>query len=260
MELRFSSGRATACLDETGARSEWRATTAEIRDRDAIDADSYFAQPARFRSPAIIAEPDTLMRCALAGIMRDELQFPEIEEAGDIGAIRSMLLADPFRLVIINSRLLQEMPRQFLKSIDFAAGKCAVILLVDRTDVSTAVEWCAQGVSGIIDKRMDRATFSDAIRAVCCGGQFVRRLDERLSLNAPEAIDIAQRSKRLRDRDRDVLRLIAMGLRNRDIAAKLELGEPTVKAYVGRAFATLAICNRTKAAVYANWLIDRGLL
>lgn len=49
----------------------------------------------------------------------------------------------------------------------------------------------------------------------------------------------------------DVLRLVAIGLSNKQIATRLSISEPTVKAHVSSILAKLQITGRTQAAIYA---------
>lgn len=55
----------------------------------------------------------------------------------------------------------------------------------------------------------------------------------------------------LSDRELDVLRLIARGATNQEIAERLVIGESTVKSHVGNIFSKLHLADRTQAAVYA---------
>ena len=61
----------------------------------------------------------------------------------------------------------------------------------------------------------------------------------------------------LTPRERDVLRALAFGRSNRDIAARLEIGEETVKTHVGNLLGKLGVANRAQAIVQA---LKRGLV
>lgn len=62
---------------------------------------------------------------------------------------------------------------------------------------------------------------------------------------------------RLTEREREVLRLIAQGLTNGDIAEKLHISETTVKSHVSSILSKLYLTDRTKLAVYA-W--EKGIM
>jgi two-component system response regulator DevR len=70
-------------------------------------------------------------------------------------------------------------------------------------------------------------------------------LKRRYGANAGSAISD------LTGRETDILRLIAEGLANKEIGAKLKLSEKTTKNYVSRILAKLNVSARTQAAVYA---------
>jgi len=64
--------------------------------------------------------------------------------------------------------------------------------------------------------------------------------------------------ERLSDQERRILELIAEGLTNRQIAARIHLAEKTVKNYVSNLLTKLGMQRRTQAAVYAAGLRDHG--
>ena len=57
-------------------------------------------------------------------------------------------------------------------------------------------------------------------------------------------------------RERDILRLVAQGLSNKEIAAQLCLSEKTVRNRLNEIFSKLGVSNRTQAAI---WAIEHGL-
>jgi DNA-binding NarL/FixJ family response regulator len=56
----------------------------------------------------------------------------------------------------------------------------------------------------------------------------------------------------LTDREREVLRLVARGLANKEIARQLSISEKTVKAHLGSAFQRIGVRDRTQAALWAE--------
>jgi len=111
------------------------------------------------------------------------------------------------------------------------------------------------GASGFLLKDVRPEQLADAVRAVTSGDTLLapaltRRLVERFVASgrpgcAPATLDV------LTERERDVLRLIAAGMTNAEIAARLVVSEATVKTHVNRLLAKLSLRDRTQAVVVA---------
>jgi DNA-binding NarL/FixJ family response regulator len=111
------------------------------------------------------------------------------------------------------------------------------------------------GASGFILKDASAGELVTAVRAVArgechLGPAMVQRLIEALGQRPPNA-GIPSRLGELTERELDVLRLIAQGLTNCEIAAELVVSETTVKSHVGHIFAKLEIRDRSQAVVLA---------
>ncbi|HWA86569.1 MAG TPA: response regulator transcription factor [Opitutus sp.] len=105
------------------------------------------------------------------------------------------------------------------------------------------------GAAGIIVKEMALDRLLEAIRVVHSGGQFVppqvaARLGERTLAN-------------LSRREMEVLALVAKGLSNKEIAARLGLVVGTIKIYVANIYSKLGVSDRTRALVTA---VQRGII
>jgi DNA-binding NarL/FixJ family response regulator len=124
----------------------------------------------------------------------------------------------------------------------------------------------AAGASGFLLKDVPPADLVAAIRVVAAGDALLapsvtRRLIEQLSLTRP-APDAAGLVDRLSDRELEVLRLIANGMSNAEIAGELLLGRSTVKTHVGNLLDKLSLRDRVQLAIFAyeSGLISRGQL
>jgi len=112
------------------------------------------------------------------------------------------------------------------------------------------------GASGFLLKDAPREALYTAVRTVAAGDTLLapsvtRRLIERhLRATEPPAA-LVRRLASMTDREREVLTMLARGLRNDEIAAGLHLGEPTVRTHVGRIYAKLGAHDRAQAVVFA---------
>ena len=119
------------------------------------------------------------------------------------------------------------------------------------------------GASGFMLKTAPPDQFADAVRTVARGEPLLaptvtRRLIEAF-VTQPRAAS-SERLAELTERELDVLRRVARGLSNAEIADVLVLGETTVKTHVNRILTKLGLRDRTQAAVlaYETGLVQPG--
>jgi NarL family two-component system response regulator LiaR len=130
-----------------------------------------------------------------------------------------------------------------------------VVALTSFTDEGLVEETLRAGAIGYLMKDVSADQLADAIRAAHAGRSTL----------APEAADVLVRAvaaprdvgDTLSQREREVLRLMAEGLTNADIAARLVIGVSTVKTHVSSVIAKLGCSTRTEACALA---IRRGLV
>ena len=129
-----------------------------------------------------------------------------------------------------------------------------VVLLTAVADDDQLLLAVRLGAQAIVLKEMASNFLVDAIRQVHAGGQWLetglggRGLRQLLcrSSSGPRGDD------RLSTRERDVVRLVAQGLRNRAIAERLQITEGTVKVHLHNAYEKLAVTNRVELMIYAR--------
>jgi DNA-binding NarL/FixJ family response regulator len=132
-----------------------------------------------------------------------------------------------------------------------AAHPEARVILVSINETPEDIQRAMDaGACGYLPKSSEKKELVKAIRAVASGEHF---LPERLV----ELLSAHHLSSPLSSREIDVLRLVAQGRANKEIAAELGLSEATVKTYLVRVNAKLGAPDRTRAVTLA---IERGYL
>ncbi|MFE1877591.1 response regulator [Streptomyces sp. NPDC059496] len=142
------------------------------------------------------------------------------------------------------------------------APHCKVIMLTTFDDDEYVGRALGAGAIGYLLKNLPSAELAAAVRLAHAGvaqldAAVARRLAAGLSRPAPPAPAPAPALSALTERETDVLRLIATGSTNREIAGRLFLSEGTVKNHISRVLSRLGLRDRTHAAIYAR---DHGLL
>jgi len=138
------------------------------------------------------------------------------------------------------------------------------VLMLTTFDLDDYVyEAMKAGASGFMLKTAPPEQFADAVRTVARGEALLaptvtRRLIEAF-VTRPR-VGESDRLAELTERERDVLRQVARGLSNAEIAEVLVLGETTIKTHVNRILTKLGLRDRTQAAVlaYETGLVQPG--
>ena len=131
------------------------------------------------------------------------------------------------------------------------APETRILVLTSFADESKLFAALRAGAAGYLLKDVQPAELAQAIRTVAAGealldpavtARVLRRMSERE--RRPKHADLTRR-------ELEVLRLIARGLSNKQIAAELVLSEKTVKTHVSSILGKLRLSDRTQAALYA---------
>jgi DNA-binding NarL/FixJ family response regulator len=135
----------------------------------------------------------------------------------------------------------------------------AIVTLTRHGDDAYVHELLRAGVSGYVLKQSAPTELIQAIRAAAAGGQYLdSTLTARVTARLVGRADKVNRpAATLSERESDVLRLIASGYRNKEIAGRLSLSVKTVEAHKANAMRKLGLTGRVdivKYAVLQGWL------
>jgi DNA-binding NarL/FixJ family response regulator len=143
------------------------------------------------------------------------------------------------------------------------ATRVLVLTTFDQDDI--VYDAMKAGASGFLLKSAPPARLVDAVRIVADGDALLapsvtRRLIEDFVRRPPPGQERPPAVDELTERELEVLRLIARGLSNAEIAARLVVSEATVKTHVNRVFSKLDLRDRVQAVVlaYESGLVQPG--
>lgn len=130
-----------------------------------------------------------------------------------------------------------------------------IVILTVSDDDDNLFEAIKSGAQGYLLKSMPSQQFFETLDGVSKGEAPIQRGIATKILN--EFSERSPRAEELTDREKQVLRLVAEGATNRDIAARLNVSENTIKFHLKNILEKLHLRNRAQAAAYA---IQTGLL
>jgi DNA-binding NarL/FixJ family response regulator len=204
----------------------------------------------------LIADDQDLVREGLRMLLEAEPDLVVAGEAGDgAQALAQARLLDP-DVILMDIRMPQmngiEATSRLVKG-----GSRARILMLTTFNLDEYVYHALKvGASGFLLKDATREQLIGAVRAVSAGETLLapavtRRLIEDFCLGPAPGTTAATTPGGLSERELDVVRLVAQGLSNAEIAARLYLSEATVKSHIARILAKLDLRDRVQIAVHA---------
>lgn len=206
-----------------------------------------------------IVDDQALVRAGLARILGPDDGFTVVGEFGDgqealagIGAVD---------LVLMDVRMPRMGGVEAIRVLRERPDPPPVLVLTTFDDDEALWDTLDAGAAGFVLKDTSAADLIAAARAVAGGGAwFDRAVAPRVlaaSRRAAPARRAARRFAELTDREHDVLRRIARGATNAEIAQDLHLSEATVKTHIRAIFTKLGARDRAAAIVLAY---DHGLV
>jgi two-component system NarL family response regulator len=209
------------------------------------------------RLRVLIVDDHALFRRGLQMVLRQEEDIDVVGEAGDgHEAVEKAqeLMPD---VVLMDVRMPGQSGIKATEQIKDAIPHAKILMLTISDEEADLYDAIKAGASGYLLKEISIDEVADAVRSVWAGQSRIspsmaskllsefaamsKRADERQQLPAP----------RLTDREMEVLKLVAQGMNNRDIAKELFISENTVKNHIRNILEKLHLHSRMEAVVYA---------
>ncbi len=203
----------------------------------------------------LVVDDQQLFRRGLTMLLAVEPGLEVVGEAGD--GVEGTVLAETAApdVVLLDVRMPKRSGIEACLAIKQSVPSAKIIMLTVSDEEADLYEAVKSGASGYLLKDSSIEEVAQAIRVVADGQSLIspsmaiKLIDEFKQMARPERE--TGPALRLTDRELDVLRLVAQGHSNKEIAARLFISENTVKNHVRNMLEKLQLHSRMEAVMYA---------
>lgn len=200
----------------------------------------------------MIADDHSMIREGLKNLLELDGDIQVIAEAVDgEDCLEKLQLVKP-DVLLLDINMPKKNGLEVLKSLKSRRSKLKVLVLTVHNETEYLMKAVDIGVNGYVLKDSESAELKKAIFIVADGETYIQpSLIPALNAKMIETNKDAEKIKSLTKRELDVLKLLAVGMFNKEVGKRLEISERTVKNHVSNIFKKLGVTDRTQAAVFA---------
>lgn len=202
----------------------------------------------------VIADDHPIFRSGLRAAMMNVWQQADIREAGSLSALRKQLVQRPADLITLDIFFPGLEPEEDIKSLRTDYPLMAILVVSMLTERGAVERLIRAGANGFVSKSAPPESMTLGLEEVMAGERPIHLPQTgrgRPTSSADNPVDA------LPPRQKETLRLICLGMSNKEIARELGLSVSTIRAHVSALFQKLDVTNRTAAATYG---INHGVL
>src|SRR5579863_2559199 len=194
----------------------------------------------------------------LAAALERDKRFQVLDAGGDARGILCAVAKERPAVAVISAELNEDKRKGFevVRELQSLHSETRVVMLLDTSDRGEVVEAFRAGARGVFCRSESLKSLAKCIQCVSQGqiwasSRELRYLLEALGEALPLRVIDARGAALLSKREQEVVRCVAEGLSNREIAQRLGLTEHTVKNYLFRIFDKLGVSKRVEVVLYA---------
>lgn len=197
----------------------------------------------------LIADDHQIVRRGLRMTIDAEKDMKVLDEAVDGSQVLKLIQKHKPDVVLMDLQMPNVDGVDALRGIRPEFPELPILILTSFSDDAHIYAALRAGASGFLLKEMGGDELVEAIRGAAKGRpQLHPEIAKRLMARAPMPQDPFEK---LTERERELLKLLARGMSNKEIALQLTLTEMTVKGYVSDVLMKLGVSDRTQAALMA---------
>lgn len=199
----------------------------------------------------LIVDDHEIVREGLRALFVGQRDFEIVAEAGNGEEAEVQARKHQPDVALLDLRMPKVGGSEAIQRIKGASAGTNVLVLTSYLEEGIVREVLKAGALGFMLKDVSRSELLDAIRATAEGKSVLHADAQHQLVSEVSGKKNASPLEGLTSRELDILRLIASGRSNKEIANDLSLTEGTVKGYVSNVLAKLGVQDRTQAALLA---------
>jgi two-component system, NarL family, nitrate/nitrite response regulator NarL len=206
----------------------------------------------------LLADDHPMIRTAIEVLLQDTGYEIAGSAASGEETLNALERLDP-DILLLDVQMPDGTGMDVLRQLHSSGSTLRVVILTAAIEDSSLLEARSLGVSGMVLKSSDPAFIIECLDRVSRGGQWI---DPELAARVKELEETFGPGGRpaLAPRERQLVRFVRQGLRNREIAKQLGVTEGTVKVYLHAVFDKLGVSNRTELAIRADEFLAESYL
>jgi DNA-binding NarL/FixJ family response regulator len=200
-----------------------------------------------------VAATSAVRRAGLESIIRSHAEFHLAGSFGAVASLVSFARSTELDVIVIDTDSIRDLSLE-------PTSDAAIVLLTEVTEARSISRLLRSGVRAILPRESDPDDVLSAIYASYDGLVLLStpNAESLAALFGDQPLEVeAELSEEITSRETDVLRMLAQGLVNKDIAARLGISEHTVKFHISSILDKLGASTRTEAVTLG---IRRGLI
>lgn len=211
------------------------------------------AEDAESTVSIVLADDHVVVRSALRMLLETEPGFEVVAEAGDADTAVRYVLGHKPTVLILDLNMPGRTSLEAIPDIQKASPKTEIVILTMQNEPAFARKALQAGVRGYVLKEAADAELVQAVRSAAAGDTYLQpALGARMVAEPDNG-----RSDDLSEREREVLKLIALGHTNAEIAEQLHLSIRTVESHRAHIQQKLRFTTRAELVRYA---LERGMV
>ena len=200
----------------------------------------------------LLADDHRMIREGLKQLLEMDPGIEVVGEAGDGYECLNLANKTKPNIVLLDLNMPNLDGLQVLNIMKQQKMMCKVIILTIHNEVDYLIKALDNGCDGYVLKDSDFNTLKKAIYSVYSGDTYIEpSLMPLLNASLAERDVLKEKVSDLTKRELEVLKMIASGAFNKEIALTLNISERTVKNHVSNIFKKIGVSDRTQAAVFA---------